>query len=129
MNCPCQSQRRYDECCGKFHNNSELAETAEQLMRSRYSAFVMELSDYLLATWHPSKRPAALSFNEQPKQKWLGLQIKRFELVDENNAIVEFVARYTVNGRAHRLHEVSRFIRETDNNEKLQWFYIDGVFS
>lgn len=92
-------------------------------MRSRYSAFVMELADYLLASWHPSTCPAAIDFNDQPKQKWLGLQIKRYEQLDDSHAIVEFVARYSINGRAHRLHEVSNFISE--NN---RWFYVDGVF-
>ena len=97
-------------------------------MRSRYSAFVLELGDYLLASWHSSTRPAVLdftkaNFNDQPKQKWLGLQIKRYQQIDDTHAMVEFVARYSLNGRAHRLHEVSNFIKENG-----RWFYVDGVF-
>jgi len=92
-------------------------------MRSRYSGFVLELSDYLLTSWHVSTRPATLTFNELPKQKWLGLQIKRHEQIDESHAVVEFVARYTLNGRAYRLHECSNFIKENNC-----WFYVDGVF-
>jgi SEC-C motif-containing protein len=92
-------------------------------MRSRYSAFVLELADYLLKTWHSSTRPTTINFAEEPKQKWLGLQIKRFEETDESHAIVEFVARFSINGRAQRLHESSRFIKEEG-----AWFYVDGDF-
>jgi SEC-C motif-containing protein len=127
MSCPCQSNRHYDQCCGKFHHG-EPANTAEQLMRSRYSAYVLELADYVLATWHASTRPATINFDDQPKQKWLGLQIKRFEQQDNNHATVEFIARYTLNGRAHRLREVSRFVRELTNDGQLRWFYLDGNF-
>lgn len=93
-------------------------------MRSRYSAFVLKLEPYLLASWHPSTRPAALDLASEPATQWLELAIKRHEQVDETRALVEFVARYKVNGRAHRLHEVSRFIREDG-----RWFYLDGEFS
>lgn len=90
-------------------------------MRSRYAAYVLGLEPYLLATWHPSTRPAELKLDEDPPQRWLGLSIKRHEVQDENNAIVEFVARYKVGGRAYRLHENSRFVREDG-----RWFYVDG---
>lgn len=90
-------------------------------MRSRYTAYTLLKEDYLLATWHPSTRPAALSLAEETPTKWLGLEVKRREQQDADHAIVEFVARYKVNGRAHRLHEVSHFVREAG-----QWFYVDG---
>lgn len=93
-------------------------------MRSRYSAFVYQLGDYLLASWHPSTRPAVIDFSTEPKQKWLGLQIKRHQQLDDTHAIVEFIARYSVNGRAHRLHETSNFVKENHC-----WFYVDGIFS
>ena len=89
-------------------------------MRSRYAAYVLGLEPYLLATWHPSTRPAELKLDED-QPRWLGLSIKRHEVQDENNAIVEFVARYKVGGRAYRLHEISRFVREDGC-----WFYVDG---
>lgn len=89
-------------------------------MRSRYVAYVLGLEPYLLATWHPSTRPAELKLDEDPP-RWLGLSIKRHEVQDENNAIVEFVARYKIGGRAYRLHEISRFVREDG-----RWFYVDG---
>ena len=89
-------------------------------MRSRYSAYVLGLVDYLLATWHPQTRPAVMA-PSAPGQRWLGLSIKRCNSLDTDHATVEFVARSKLAGRAHRLHEVSRF-------ERLQgrWFYLDG---
>lgn len=90
-------------------------------MRSRYSAFTLGREDYLLATWHPDFRPENLNLANDPPTKWLGLQIKRHARTDETHAIVEFVARYKIGGRAHRLHETSRFVRVGE-----QWRYTDG---
>jgi len=89
-------------------------------MRSRYSAFVLDLTDYLLATWHASTRPSSIAPNETGV-KWLGLEVRRHRLVDADHAEVEFVARSKLAGRAHRLHELSRFLREDG-----RWFYVDG---
>jgi SEC-C motif-containing protein len=100
----------------------EAAPTAEALMRSRYTAYTLLQEHYLLASWHASTRPAALGLAEDVQTKWLGLDVKRREQQDTDHAVVEFVARYKVNGRAHRLHEVSRFVREEG-----KWFYLDGV--
>ena len=118
--CPC-GEGDYATCCGRYHNGA-LATDAKTLMRSRYSAYVLRLSDYLLATWHPKTRPATLDLGSD-NEKWLGLQVKRFIQESADYAKVEFVARYKVAGRAHRLHEISRFARENG-----QWFYIDGEF-
>ncbi len=90
-------------------------------MRSRYTAYVLLHEEYLLATWHPSTRPASLELTTDLQTKWVGLEVKRHEQQDADHAIVEFVARYKVQGRAHRLHEVSRFVREAG-----RWFYVDG---
>ena len=90
-------------------------------MRSRYSAFTLGREDYLLATWHPDFRPENLNLANDPPTKWLGLQIKRHTRTDETHAIVEFVARYKIGGRAHRLHETSRFVRVGEH-----WQYTDG---
>jgi SEC-C motif-containing protein len=119
--CPCGSGRSYAACCGPLHAGSRPAPTAEALMRSRYSAYVLQLSEYLLASWHASTRPATLDLSEDDGTKWLGLEIKRFQQQDENHATVEFVARYRIAGRGHRLHETSRFVRED-----ARWFYVDG---
>ncbi len=93
-------------------------------MRSRYSAYVLGLSDYLLATWHPDTRPRQLDLAEPPGQgtTWLGLGIKRHLDSADDRAMVEFVARYRIGGaRARRLHERSRFVRENG-----AWYYLDG---
>ena len=92
-------------------------------MRSRYSAYVLKRDDYLLATWHPSTRPATLDLAHDTSQ-WLELQVLRFGQTDADHASVEFVARYKQGGRAARLHETSAFVREHG-----RWFYLDGEFA
>jgi SEC-C motif-containing protein len=97
-----------------------VAATAGQLMRSRYSAYVLRDEAYLQMSWHPNARP-----NEpltDADTKWLGLEV-RAETENGGSATVEFVARCRVNGRGQRMHEVSRFTREAG-----QWFYVDGSF-
>lgn len=99
-----------------------MAASAEQLMRSRYSAYVRGERDYLLATWHPSTRPATLELDDTVR--WLGLSVKRHEEIAPDAAVVEFVARHRIGGgSAKRLHEVSRFVREGD-----RWYYVEGDF-
>jgi SEC-C motif-containing protein len=94
---------------------------AEALMRSRYTAYVFRLEAYLRASWHPSTRPQRLDLDDDgAAAKWLGLEIKRHEITGPDSAIVEFIARYKVGGRAQRLHEVSRFVRENG-----LWYYLD----
>ncbi|AKJ30031.1 hypothetical protein AAW51_3340 [Caldimonas brevitalea] len=120
--CPCGQPLAYARCCRRWHaGDTQLqAPDAEHLMRSRYSAFVLGLHDYLLATWHASTRPAALE-PDPPGLKWLGLEVKRHQRQDEHHATVEFVARSKLQGRAQRLHELSRFVREEG-----RWYYVDG---
>lgn len=91
-------------------------------MRSRYSAYVLGLESYLLTTWHPSTRPAALNLAEDAGIRWLGLEVRHHQQQDRAHATVEFVARYRVAGRGHRLHENSRFVLEEG-----RWFYLEGV--
>lgn len=86
-------------------------------MRSRYSAFVLDLRDYLLGTWHPRTRPPEIEAPE-PGLKWLGLDVKKAALLDADRGMVEFVARSKWGGRAHRLHEISEFVREDG-----RWYY------
>ena len=109
----------FSACCGPYLNENIPAPDAEALMRSRYSAFVLERVDYLLATWHASTRPATLDF--APGAKWLGLDVRSYRLLDADHAEVEFVARCREAGRATRLHERSRFVRES-----ARWWYVDG---
>ena len=120
--CPCGSARPYRNCCGRYHAGplQLQAPTPEALMRSRYSAFVRGMHDYLLASWHPSTRPASLDA-DPPGLWWLGLIVKAEQQQDADHATVEFVARSKLGGRAHRLHELSRFVREG-----ARWLYLDG---
>jgi SEC-C motif domain protein len=119
-NCPCGSGKSYGACCQPLHLGHPAA-TAEALMRARYSAYVLNLEDYLLQTWHPETRPVRLNLAEGPPAKWLGLAVKRHAIDGDDSAIVEFIARYKVGGKAYRLHEISRF-RRVDG----RWFYLDG---
>lgn len=123
--CPCGSGRTLQACCGRYHAGelTGQAPDAEALMRSRYSAFVLDRLDYLLASWHPDTRPASLEANE-PGLRWLGLEVKRHQRQDADHATVEFVARSKLGGRAHRLHEISRFERIDG-----RWYYLDGNLS
>ena len=118
--CLCRSDLLFDDCCGRFLKHGKIAPTAELLMRSRYTAYALKREDYLLATWHSSTRPLTLDLKQQFHQ-WLGLIIKHHEQSSPDQAAVEFVARYKINGRAYRLHEISRFARENG-----MWFYVDG---
>ncbi len=119
--CPCGSGNGYVDCCGVFVSGAEPAPTAEALMRSRYSAYSKGESDYLLATWHPDTRPSRVSLDSQ--QNWIGLSIKSTEegQPGDDSGIVEFVARFKIAGKGHRLHETSRF-------EKIdgRWYYLNG---
>jgi SEC-C motif domain protein len=120
--CPCGSGLPYAECCGRLHDGTAAAATAEQLMRSRYSAFAVGDPAYLLATWHPSTRPRSLDLD--PEVRWVGLDV----LATTGGALlaaegtVEFRAHSVVHGVAGSQHEDSRFVREGG-----RWYYLDGV--
>ena len=122
--CPCGTGLSYAECCGPFLSGQAAAPTAEALMRSRYTAFTRLDETYLLATWHAGTRPAALNLAGDAGAKWIGLDVKRFEVTGADSAIVEFVARYKIGGRAQRLQEVSRFVCE-----RGCWYYVSAVTS
>ena len=90
-------------------------------MRSRYSAYVVLDADYLLHSWSNLSRPAEVQLDSS--QRWLGLKVLNTEAggPDDHKGTVEFVARFKVAGKAHRMHEVSRFVRESG-----RWVYLDG---
>ncbi|MCY1162732.1 hypothetical protein D9M73_25540 [compost metagenome] len=125
--CPCGRLGRsgrplaFADCCGRYLDDFDNtpAPDAESLMRSRYSAFVLGRESYLRATWHASHRPDDVAPDEGTK--WLGLEVRRHAVIDAEHAEVEFVARYRVAGRAVRIHERSRFVRENG-----RWYYVDG---
>jgi SEC-C motif domain protein len=120
--CPCGGRHAYERCCERWHRG-EAAQDAEALMRSRYSAFVLRIEDYLLATWHASTRPEAIG-QEALKRRWLGLKVLRHDATAPDRAVVEFIARYKASGRTFELHETSRFVREDG-----RWLYVDGDFA
>lgn len=121
--CPCGSGQTYARCCQVFHQGA-LAPDAECLMRSRYSAYVLEYADYLFQTWHPDFRPSLEELQTPSALRWFDLRIQRFQ-PGGDQAEVEFVARYKINGRAYRLHENSRFVC-CDG----RWLYTEGeIFS
>jgi SEC-C motif-containing protein len=119
--CPCHSGNTYQKCCNPFHAG-ENAPTAEQLMRSRYSAYVLKLVDYLSSTWHPRTRPIDLTVDSLHGVKWVGLTVISAENLDHAHATVTFKATFKAGQQKNQtLHETSRFVCENG-----QWFYIDG---
>ena len=121
MRCPCRKKseaRTYAACCQPYHAGLRPAPTAEALMRSRYSAYALRDTGYLLVTWHPSTRPSHLDLEEGVE--WLQLRIITHQTVS-NRAMVEFIARSRMNGQAWALRESSRFV-----NEGGRWLYVDG---
>ncbi|MCC0176919.1 YchJ family protein [Waterburya agarophytonicola K14] len=123
--CPCQSKKADKYCCGMYLSGKKKPETAEKLMRSRYTAFYRGNIDYLIATLHPDKRNksdrAQLS-KSISNTEWLGLTIINTQKGKKNDTtgIVEFEAVYQVD-LPEQLHERSRFIKVDG-----QWFYVDG---
>lgn len=122
--CPCGLPADYAACCGRFHAGAA-APDAERLMRSRYSAYVRGLADYLRQTWHPDTRPAELSLQDASGQRtqWLGLTVHEHTVTGADSAEVRFTARYRVGGgSAVKMTEHSRF-RQIDG----RWYYLDAV--
>ncbi len=120
--CPCGSGRRYAACCGAVHSGTRPARSAEALMRSRYSAYVLGLEAYLLVTWHPDTRPVRLDL-EHDRTVWLGLRILRTAQggPGDERGEVGFVATYRLGEEIHRLEEHSRFVKLD-----RRWLYLDG---
>jgi SEC-C motif domain protein len=121
-NCPCLSGEQYADCCGRFHRGDAEAPTAEQLMRSRYSAFVVRDAAYLLQTWHPDTRPAEVELDP-------GVQWRRLDILStsrggplDSEGVVEFAAHYRHDGERGVQRETSRFVRVD-----RRWYYVDGL--
>ncbi|GAA5209217.1 YchJ family protein [Microbacterium kyungheense] len=118
--CPCDSGERFDGCCDPLLRGTP-APTAERLMRSRYTAFVVGDDRYLAATWHPGTRPDDLELD--PVQRWTGLQVLDVEAGTEGDTrgVVEFRAGWRHGADRGVLHERSRFVRQSG-----RWWYLDG---
>jgi SEC-C motif-containing protein len=132
VTCPCGGPD-LARCCGPFIAGAAVPDSPEQLMRSRYTAYTQRNEAYLLQTWHQTTRPTESIFAENEKLQWLGLEVKsalrlRQRKVNPDEDFVEFVARFRVDGRGQRLHELSRFLREPDADGILRWYYVDGSF-
>ena len=119
--CPCGSGTRFDGCCGPLLRGGA-APTAERLMRSRYTAFVVGDARYLADSWHPRTRPADVVLDAE--QRWAGLEIVDVEAGGESDTqgVVEFRARWRHSRDRGELHERSTFIRRAG-----RWWYVDGT--
>ncbi len=116
--CLCGSGENSDECCFSIIHGKRRAETAEQLMRSRYVAYQSGNEAFIRASWHPSTCPLQLTLS--PGVHWTGLNVIRHQSQGDE-ASVEFIASYVESGIAGQMHELSRFVRQDG-----VWLYLDG---
>ena len=123
IDCPCGSGAAYLHCCGLFHTGDKLPVTAEALMRSRFSAYALDNTNYVQATWDAANRPDDNKLSNE-NLAWQKLEIIDTKKggVNDHKGIVEFKAFYLNNGVDYLLHEVSRFAKTNG-----RWFYVDGV--
>jgi len=126
-NCPCGSGKTYDQCCEPFIRGQSIPKTAEELMRSRYTAFTKEEMGYILDTVHPSKRSQhdeKAIRNWAKKSDWIGLEIVETSggKSDDSEGKVEFIAQYYQKGKRETHHEIAEFKKEED-----KWYFLDGT--
>lgn len=112
MSCPCGAGPSYALCCGRYHRGEVVVPTAEALMRSRYCAFAVGDTAWLLRSWHSSTRPKRIDLD--PGQVWDRLEVlgRTGGGLFDSDGTVEFRALFTHRGRTDALHENSRFTRE-----------------
>lgn len=120
--CPCSSGLPYGECCGPLHRGDRTAGTAEQLMRSRFTAFALGDAAYLLRTWHAATRPAHLDLDDDVRWYRLDVLATHGGGPFDTRGTVEFTAFHRGPGGRGALHERSRFLRGADG-----WQYVDGI--
>ncbi|MDQ7005041.1 MAG: YchJ family protein [Ghiorsea sp.] len=125
LTCPCKSGKTLDNCCKPYHDNTIDAPTAEVLMRSRYSAFVLGLSDYIWRTWHETTRPD-LEILGGLGLKWIDLKIISSEVESntDDTDTIHFIASFVSGHKGKTLDEVSSFVKEGG-----LWYYVDGISS
>lgn len=119
--CPCGNPS-YANCCQPYLEGKAQPADAVSLMRSRYTAYVLENEEYLRSTWAKENRPSGTIIEKKQPTKWVSLKILNHQ-EHEDRATVEFIASYKINGRMQKLHEISRFVKEDS-----QWVYFDGTF-
>lgn len=128
--CPCDSQIPYNQCCEPIHHRHASATHPEQLMRSRYSAYVLGLVNFIVQSYHSSTRPYQQydDIKQSTGEQWIKLEIQSSSVTENGEqGFVEFKAYYIDDGTAHCLHEISRFVREEKECE-MCWFYVDGEY-
>lgn len=121
--CICGSGVIYENCCGLLHSGKKQAETAVELMRSRFTAFSMQNEDYLLESWDPKTRPVKVDFSKDIAD-WQRLEIVNTKKggAKDRKGVVEFKAFYLLDGAEHVMNEVSRFHKLNG-----RWRYLDGA--
>ncbi|MBE9516589.1 MAG: SEC-C domain-containing protein [Proteobacteria bacterium] len=121
--CPCGSGKSYSQCCEPYLTDMAQPDTAESLMRSRYTAYTRKDSAYLYKTWHALTQPTSINLDDDEMQ-WDRLEVIRTEAgsVDDQDGVVEFIAHFTIDGQSGQLHEISEFTKESGI-----WFYKDGA--
>lgn len=126
--CPCGSGKALLRCCRPYIEDAgldaaKIPVTAELLMRSRYTAYVLQNADYILRTWHADTRPGNIDFSGVDSVQWTALEIVATTRgqADDDRGSVEFIATYQVEGVEKQLHENSRFVKQYG-----RWFYVDG---
>jgi SEC-C motif-containing protein len=123
QNCPC-GQGQYAACCQPLHLKQQVAQTAEQLMRSRYSAFALQQINYILQTTALGQQSAldrAAIADWSQSNQWLKLDVVQHQpKLDKTHALVEFKAHYHDGTQAHVHHEVSHFVLH-----QQQWYFLD----
>lgn len=115
--CPCGSGLSLANCCQPYIQQQKPAPTAESLMRSRFSAYTLQNFTYILASWHPTTRPDISALEKDSKTKWI-----RLKIIQATDNTVEFKAYFKIQGKAHHLHECSRFLKIDEH-----WYYVDGI--
>ena len=120
--CPCGSEQTFGDCCNPILGGSQQAQTAEALMRSRFSAFATRNERHLLRSWFPDARPAGVSFDSD--QTWMRLKVVDTQGggVLDTTGFVEFVAHSETSAGPGSFAERSRFVRSDGD-----WVHVDGV--
>ena len=121
--CLCGSGIDYQQCCEPFHSGEKFPSTAEALMRSRYTAYVLRNAAYLQETWDTTRRPEAIDFSRE-NIDWLRLEIIEIKkgTIKDSKGVVAFKAFYAQDNQEHVMNEISRFTKING-----RWFYLDGV--
>jgi SEC-C motif-containing protein len=123
--CPCGRDRSLKTCCLPLIHQEQSARTAEDLMRSRYTAHVLMESSYLLKTWHSSYRPTHLTLPNHTEVQWINLDVHSALAgqPEDSEGIVDYTAMSRSSVGLDWLKETARFTRESG-----EWRYVDGIY-